>query len=46
MFYWLDFRTYHEFNDIATDYEAEALHPGDVKPALSKALNKILQVTF
>ncbi|CAO2823251.1 unnamed protein product [Amaranthus hypochondriacus] len=36
-------KTYHEFNDIATDYEAEALHPGDVKPALSKALNKILQ---
>ncbi|KNA21931.1 hypothetical protein SOVF_038700 [Spinacia oleracea] len=36
-------KTYKTFEELAADYEAEALHPGDVKPALTMALNKILQ---
>ncbi|KAL2940551.1 Tyrosine--tRNA ligase 1 cytoplasmic [Bienertia sinuspersici] len=36
-------KTYKTFEELVVDYEAEALHPGDVKPALAKALNKILQ---
>jgi len=38
------FRTYQSYEELKVDYEAGALHPGDVKPALAKALNKILQV--
>ncbi|GAB2253614.1 hypothetical protein Droror1_Dr00006461 [Drosera rotundifolia] len=38
-------RLYTSFDELAADYEAEELHPGDLKPALAKALNKILQVS-
>jgi tyrosyl-tRNA synthetase len=37
------FRTFKSFEDITTDYESGQLHPKDLKDALSKALNKILQ---
>ncbi|XP_020680608.1 tyrosine--tRNA ligase 1, cytoplasmic isoform X1 [Dendrobium catenatum] len=30
-------------DELISDYESGALHPADVKPALSKALNEILQ---
>lgn len=30
--------------ELIGDYESGALHPADLKPALSKALNVILQV--
>lgn len=30
--------------ELIVDYESGALHPGDLKPALSKSLNQILQV--
>ncbi|KAG5404459.1 hypothetical protein IGI04_010578 [Brassica rapa subsp. trilocularis] len=36
-------KTYKIFEDIVTDYESSELHPKDLKDALSKALNKILQ---
>ncbi|GMH22703.1 hypothetical protein Nepgr_024546 [Nepenthes gracilis] len=36
-------KTYISFEELVADYEAGELHPGDLKPALSKALNKILQ---
>ncbi|XP_057851509.2 tyrosine--tRNA ligase 1, cytoplasmic isoform X2 [Cryptomeria japonica] len=36
-------KTYTTMKELATDYEAGALHPADVKPSLSKALNQILQ---
>lgn len=36
-------KTYQSFEELTADYEAGALHPGDVKPALAKSLNKILQ---
>ncbi|KAK9716584.1 hypothetical protein RND81_06G243500 [Saponaria officinalis] len=36
-------KTYYSYEELVADYEGEALHPGDVKPALSKALNNILQ---
>lgn len=34
---------YQSFKELVADYESGKLHPGDLKPALSKALNKILQ---
>lgn len=40
------FRNYTTMEELIADYESGALHPGDVKPALSKALNQILQVIF
>ncbi|XP_021743830.1 tyrosine--tRNA ligase 1, cytoplasmic-like [Chenopodium quinoa] len=36
-------KTYLTFEEIVADYEAEALHPKDLKSALTKSLNKILQ---
>ena len=36
-------RTYADYSELAADYEAGALHPGDLKPALIKYLNAILQ---
>ncbi|KAG2290838.1 hypothetical protein Bca52824_037507 [Brassica carinata] len=36
-------KTFDNFEDIATDYESDKLHPMDLKNALSKALNNILQ---
>jgi tyrosyl-tRNA synthetase len=31
-------------DELIADYESGALHPADVKPALAKAINEILQV--
>jgi len=31
---------------LVADYEIGELHPADLKPALSKSLNKILEVMF
>mmetsp|Transcript_37545 Transcript_37545/g.63201 ORF Transcript_37545/g.63201 Transcript_37545/m.63201 type:complete len:396 (-) Transcript_37545:270-1457(-) len=36
-------KTYTEWEEIAKDFVDGTLHPGDVKPALTKALNSILQ---
>ncbi|XP_056849146.1 tyrosine--tRNA ligase 2, cytoplasmic isoform X1 [Raphanus sativus] len=36
-------KTFNNFEDIAADYESGRLHAKDLKDALSKALNKILQ---
>ncbi|KAH7852383.1 hypothetical protein Vadar_024206 [Vaccinium darrowii] len=36
-------KTFNSFEELIADYESGNLHPADVKPALSKALNKILQ---
>jgi tyrosyl-tRNA synthetase len=36
-------KVYTKYEDVEADYKAELLHPGDVKPALAKALNDILQ---
>ncbi|KAH7548519.1 hypothetical protein JRO89_XS14G0146500 [Xanthoceras sorbifolium] len=36
-------KTYTNYEELLADYEEEKLHPADLKPALSKALNKILQ---
>lgn len=30
--------------ELIADYESGNLHPGDLKPALAKAINQILQV--
>ncbi|KAK2078212.1 hypothetical protein QBZ16_004080 [Prototheca wickerhamii] len=35
--------TYDSFEDLKADYESGALHPSDLKPALAKAINAILQ---
>jgi tyrosyl-tRNA synthetase len=34
---------YTEFADLASDYLAGSVHPGDLKPALAAALNAILE---
>ncbi|VFQ67329.1 unnamed protein product [Cuscuta campestris] len=36
-------KTFISFEELVADYECGGLHPRDLKPALSKALNKILQ---
>lgn len=36
-------KIYKSVEEIFADYETGTLHPADLKPALSKALNKILQ---
>ncbi|KAK1615622.1 hypothetical protein QYE76_021139 [Lolium multiflorum] len=36
-------RTYVTMEELLEDYISGALHPGDVKPALAKAINHILQ---
>jgi tyrosyl-tRNA synthetase len=36
-------KTYVAYADLAEDYISGDLHPGDLKPSLAKALNKILQ---
>lgn len=39
-------RTFKSFEELIADYESGELHPADLKPALSKSLNKILEVMF
>ncbi|CAL1382546.1 unnamed protein product [Linum trigynum] len=36
-------KTFTTIEDLEADYASGALHPGDLKPSLSKALNRILQ---
>jgi tyrosyl-tRNA synthetase len=36
-------KTYTDIDELSQDYTSGALHPGDLKPALAKALNAILQ---
>lgn len=36
-------RVYNTFEELASDYEKELLHPGDLKPALIKGINKLVQ---
>ena len=36
-------REYVTYEEVVADYGSGALHPGDLKPALAKALNAILQ---
>ena len=36
-------KSYTEFESLAADYASGALHPGDLKPALTRHLNLILQ---
>jgi len=39
-------KTFLTMDELISDYESGALHPADVKPALAKAINEILQVKF
>lgn len=36
-------RTYLTYAELCADYESGALHPADLKPALAKHINTILQ---
>ncbi|KAL2466714.1 Tyrosyl-tRNA synthetase [Abeliophyllum distichum] len=36
-------KTFKNFEELVSDYESGELHPGDLKPALAKAINQILQ---
>lgn len=40
----LEIRIFTSYEELIGDYEKGDLHPADLKPALSKALNRILQV--
>ena len=42
--YSLVIRSFTTFEELVVDYEKGELHHADLKPALSKALNRILQV--
>ncbi|MCL7038774.1 hypothetical protein MKW94_010110 [Papaver nudicaule] len=35
--------TFENFDDLITDYKSKNLHPSDLKPALTRALNRILK---
>ncbi|KAL5231463.1 hypothetical protein ABZP36_030239 [Zizania latifolia] len=37
-------KTFANMDELIADYESGALHPADVKPALAKAINQILQI--
>lgn len=39
-----DGRSYTSYEELVADYRSGALHPGDLKPALAKHINQILQV--
>lgn len=39
-------KIYKDIEELKKDYTEGLLHPGDLKPALSAGLNKILQVCF
>lgn len=36
-------KTYQSYEELETDFGTGKLHPGDLKPAVAKAINKILQ---
>eukprot|EP01102_Stenamoeba_stenopodia_P017298 TRINITY_DN617_c0_g1_i1.p1 TRINITY_DN617_c0_g1~~TRINITY_DN617_c0_g1_i1.p1 ORF type:complete len:394 (+),score=117.42 TRINITY_DN617_c0_g1_i1:135-1316(+) len=36
-------KVYTKYADLEEDFKSGALHPGDLKPALAKALNKIIE---
>ncbi|XP_068658334.1 tyrosine--tRNA ligase 1, cytoplasmic-like [Aristolochia californica] len=36
-------KSFASMEELIADYEGQLLHPGDLKPALSKAINQILQ---
>ncbi|KAJ6900954.1 hypothetical protein NC652_026905 [Populus alba x Populus x berolinensis] len=38
-------KIYESFEELVSDYESGGLHSGDLKPALARALNMILQVS-
>jgi tyrosyl-tRNA synthetase len=35
-------KVYRSFDEIKVDYESGLLHPGDLKPAVATAINKLL----
>ena len=35
--------TYKSFKELEADYASEKLHPGDLKPALAKAINEMIE---
>jgi len=36
-------KTYTSYEDVETDFKAEKLHPGDLKPALANAINELIE---
>jgi tyrosyl-tRNA synthetase len=36
-------KTYTDYQELKVDYCSEALHPGDLKPAVALAINKLLE---
>lgn len=36
-------KTYMSYEELVADFTSGALHPGDLKPAVAEAINKLLQ---
>lgn len=36
-------KVYNSYEELETDFKSGYLHPGDLKPAVAKAINKLLQ---
>ena len=36
-------KDYQSYEELVADYESDQLHPGDLKPAVTKAINDLLQ---
>jgi tyrosyl-tRNA synthetase len=37
------FRTYNTYNELETDFAEGKLHPGDLKPAVAKVINELIE---
>ena len=36
-------RVYHSYEDLEKDYKESLLYPGDLKPAVTKVINELIQ---
>lgn len=37
------FRVYHSYEELAQDFSEGLLHPGDLKPAVAKVINELIE---
>jgi tyrosyl-tRNA synthetase len=38
-----EYRTYTTYEEVVADFEGGSLHPGDLKPAVAKAINEMIK---
>ena len=41
--YFINHRRYNSFEELAADFSEGKLHPGDLKPAVAKTLNELIE---